>query len=161
MKFIYKIALTFSFLILVSLQLSAQSNCKDYHLKKCGGYGSPYKYSGQSRSATFERGESSSFQISAFGGFEYCVTLCSSKQLKGIYFRIIENTPQKTVLYDGSTDESGMLQKEFFIENSKKLLIEVIAPEPENGVEDTDYDRLNGCVGVVIEYHKIGKKGFN
>lgn len=161
MNKIFKIALTVSILLIVNLQLSAQKECKDYHVKKCGGYGPPYKYSGQSRSASFEVGESSSFQMSAFEGFEYCITLCSSKQLKGIHFRIIEDNAQKTVLYDGANDESGMLQKEFYIKNSKKLLIEVICPEMNKEAEDINYDRLNGCVGVIIEYHKIGKKGFN
>lgn len=160
MNTLFKISILTLLTVIGSLQISAQSKCKEYHLKKCGGYGPPYKYSGQSRSASFELGEQSSFKMSAFSGFEYCVTLCASKQLKGIYFRVVENTPQKAILYDGGSDESGMLQKEFFVEDSKKLLIEVVSPESDRSAEDMDYDRLNGCVGVIIEYHKIGQKGF-
>ncbi len=160
MNTIAKYSIILILITLGSLQISAQSKCKNYLEKKCGGYGTPYKFSGQSRSASFEVGQSSSLKMSAFAGFEYCVTLCATKQLKGIYFRITEDTPQKTVLYDGTNDESGMLQKEFFIEDSKKLLIEVISPELDKSIDEVNYERLNGCVGVIIEYHKIGQKGF-
>jgi len=154
-----KILFSLLFVVVTISLLVAQSDCKSYHTKKCDGYGDPYKYSGQSKSASFDLGETSSFKMSAFGGFEYSVSLCAERQLEGIYFRILEDTPEKTVLYDGQGDE--MLDEQFFIEDSKKLIVEVVVPKSETPVEELDYEDTNGCVGVVIEYRKVGKGGFD
>lgn len=144
-------------ILLLCLGAFSQSSCKNYHVKKCGGYGPPFKYSGQSKSAMFEVGETSSLKMSTFGGFEYSVSICAEKQLKGIYFRIKESNDN--VLYDSQSD--GMLDKQFYIEDSKILLIEVIIPESKKPKEKLDYEDLVGCVGVIIEYRKVGKKGFD
>lgn len=145
--------------ILLTLSIGAfsQSSCKNYHVKKCGGYGPPYKYSGQSRSAIFEVGETSSFKMSTFGGFEYSVNICADRQLKDIYFKIKESA--SSVLYDSQND--GMLDKQFYVEDSKILIIEVTVPEGKKAKEELEYNDLVGCVGVIIEYRKVGKKGFD
>jgi len=147
-------------MVLFTNQLSAQSDCKDY-VGTCNGFGSPYKYSGQSKSATMEKGQTSSFKLVTYSNYEYSVSLCSEKQLKGIYFKIYEDTPQKTLLYDGQSENDGMNWKQFFIEKSKMLIVEVTIPPSDKPVEEQEYDDTFGCVAVVIEYYKSSKRGFD
>jgi hypothetical protein len=155
LKYFYGIALV----LMTMGYANAQSGCK--HIKEhCDGYGDPYKYSGQSKSGTFELGQTSSFKISTYGGFEYSVSLCAEKQLKGTYFRILENSMDGAVLYDGQTEDDEMNWEQFYVEDSKPLYIEVVVPEADNK-EELDYDETFGCVAVIIEYYKVGKKGFN
>ncbi len=138
----------------------AQSGCNDMK-EKCDGYGEPYKYSGQSKSGTFELGQTSAFKMSTFSGFEYSVSLCADKQLKGIFFRLREDTKDGAILYDGQSEGDEMNWKQFYIEDSKTLYVEVVVPEAEEAVEELEYSETIGCVAVIIEYFKVGKKGFD
>lgn len=149
-------------IVLVNLTVSmasAQSDCKNFK-DICDGSGDPYKYSGQSKSGTFELGQTASFKISAFGGYEYSIALCAEKQLKGIYFRIKENSADGEVLYDGQEEGDKMNLKQFYLEDSKPLVIEVVVPESDKPIEELDYSETIGCVSVIVEYYKVGKKGF-
>lgn len=157
---LYSISLIVFILTISSNHLMAQSDCNNFHTQFCDGYGDPYKYSGQSKSATMELGETSGFKMTTYGGFEYCVSLCADKQLKGAYFKIKDNNSGE-VLYDGQAEGDEMAQKQFFIEDSKQLIIEVNIPASPEPKENLTYDELVGCVGVIIEYNKTGKKGFN
>ncbi len=155
-KLTYRILFILSFVFLITNSLSAQSGCEKLK-DRCDGYGEPYKYSGQSKSGTFELGQTSEFKMTTFGGFEYSVSLCAAKQLKGAFFRIKDNG---AVLYDGQAEGDKMNWKQFYIEDSKSLIIEVVIPENKNSEDELDYDDTIGCIAVIIEYHKIGKKGF-
>jgi hypothetical protein len=149
--------------ILISIFLtnaSAQQGCTDYK-DQCVGAGDPYKYSGQSKSGTFELGQSSSFKISSYGGYEYSISLCADKQLKGTFFRIKENSIDGAVLYDGQAEGDEMNQKQFYMEDSKPLVIEVVVPDGDKPKEQLEYSETVGCVAVIVEYYKVGKKGFN
>lgn len=155
LKYFYSISI-----VLMTIGFTnAQSGCKNIK-ERCDGFGEPYKYSGQSKSGTFELGQTSSFKMTTFGGFEYSVSLCAEKQLKGIFFRIRENSIDGAVLYDGQAEGDEMNWKQFYIEDSKPLYIEVVVPQAEN-YEELDYDETVGCVAIIIEYYKVGKKGFN
>jgi len=152
-----KLIFSISIVLLTISLATAQSGCKKMK-DKCEGYGEPYKYSGQSKSGTFELGQNASFKMTTYGGFEYSVSLCAEKQLDGIFFRIKESSGG-AVLYDGQGDE--MNWKQFYIEDSKQLLIEVVVPEGDTSEGKIDYEDTIGCVAVIIEYYKVGKKGFN
>jgi hypothetical protein len=103
-----------SFAILFFVVFNAYSQgCKNYHLKTCEGCGDPFKYSGQSKSAMMEKGQTSTFHIVVYEGFEYCVQISAAKNLKGISFRILEDNPAKTVLYDSSVEGNSYLEKDF------------------------------------------------
>ena len=156
-KLIYKTLFAVSFVFGIISFVSAQSGCKNMN-SKCDGYGEPYKYSGQSKSGTFELGQTSKFKMTTYGGFEYSVSLCAEKQLKGIFFRIKD---QGNILYDGQTEGDEMNWKQFYVEDSKSLIIEVVVPEGDESKGEIDYDDTFGCVAVIIEYYKVGKKGFN
>ena len=151
--------LSSSIIILAISFISYGQNCDDYKWKKCDGYGPPYKYSGQSKSAFFEKGQKSNIHINVYGGFEYSIRICADKNLKGLYFRIREDDFTKKILYDSSTENVDYLEKQFYVENTKKLIIEVIAPESDDP-ENEKYEDRTGCVGVLIEYYKAPRRGF-
>jgi len=146
--------------LLFSFNLQGQQICKDYQLKKCGGYGPPFKYSGQSKNAMMEKGQTSSFYLVTYGGFEYSVTLCADKSLDGIFFRIREDNPQKTIMYDSSTDPENMMTQQFQIDKSKRLIVEITVPESDKPATEEKYEDRSGCVGIVVEYNKAPAKGF-
>jgi len=88
------------------------------------------------------------------------MSLCAEKQLKGTFFRIRENSIDGELLYDGQAEGDNMNQKLFFIEDSKPLVIEVVVPEGDKPKQELEYSETIGCVSVIIEYYKVGKKGF-
>ncbi len=135
-----------------------QKSCYDYE-NKCDGYGPPFKYSGQSKSTVFKKGQTSSFYLVTYGGYEYSVSICQDRNLKGIFFKIREDNPQKTILYDSSVEEDDMLWKQFYVKKSKRLIIEVTVPESED--ENERYKKSVGCVAVVVEYLHSSDKGFD
>jgi hypothetical protein len=156
-KLVYRLLIIAGFILNIFNVATAQE-CKDMK-HKCEGYGSPYKYSGQSKGGTFELGQVSQFKMVTFAGFKYSVSLCAEKQLDGIFFRIKEDSENGKVLYDGQKDDDGYNWKQFYIEKSQYLIIEVVAPDKDPSKE-LDYEDTFGCVAVTIEYYKVGKKGF-
>ncbi|MCK4664591.1 MAG: hypothetical protein KAT68_17105 [Bacteroidales bacterium] len=156
----YKLVLFLFILLLFFIFPAKSQKCKDYKYKECRGYGPPYKYSQQSKSAYFEKGTKSDFYIVTYGGYEYNITICHERNLKGTYFRIRENNPTKTLLYDSSTGEEEVLDTQFYVEETKKLIIEVIVPEGDKSLDEESYKKRHGCVGVLIEYHRRPTKGF-
>jgi hypothetical protein len=139
----------------------SQKKCTKYVIKKCEAFGFDFTYSGQSKSALFELGQKSDFKLAVFKGFEYRVSLCADKNLKGIFFRIRENNAAKTIIYDSSTEAVDYLEKVFHSEKSRNLIVEVIVPESVVPVEEQDYDDRFGCVGVLIEYNRRLDSGFD
>lgn len=105
-----------------------------------------FKYSGQSKIGIFKSGESASFKINAFGGFEYNIHIKAEDKLEGVFFRI--KKPNNEILYDSK--QEGVLDKQFIMENSQMLLIEVVVPESKSGTVE------KGGIGVTLEYRKVG-----
>lgn len=156
-------AIKYLSIFILLLALSALSNaqkCKDYHFKKCYGYGDPFKYSKQSKSTLFEKGQKSDLYISVFKGFEYNITLCAAKKLGYVYFKIKESGPAQRVLYDSSIENDYVLEKQFYSTGTKKLILEISVEESELEPEEEDYENLVGCIGVLIEYQRAPKSGF-
>ncbi len=144
----------------ITVQVYGQGNCSNYVIKKCEAFGFDFKYSGQSKSAVFELGQKSDFKLVVYKGFEYRVSLCAEKNLKGLYFRIREDNSARTIIYDSSTEQVDYLEKTFYTEKSRNLIIEVIVPESTVPVESQDYKDRFGCLGVLVEYNKRPKSGF-
>lgn len=159
MNRIKTILVSFIFIITSTLSYS-QPDCDRFLKRKCSGYGDPFQFSGQTKSALFEKGQTSSFVLVTFGGYEYVVSICPHKDLEGVYFKIRENNPGKTVLYDSSLDDKEYLEKQFYIKNSKKLIVEVTVPEGELSAVEEEYEDRIGCVAVLVEYLKSPDKGF-
>ncbi len=133
---IKKIGFLFLILIITLVSVQAQNSEKDIR---------EFKYSGQSKSGILESGESASFKLNAFGGFEYKIHIIAERKLEGVYFRIKKTADE--ILYD--SQEEGVLEKLFIIEDSKMLLIEVVVPESKSGTVE------KGGVGVTINYRKV------
>jgi len=157
------ISLLLSFIIVYSFNSTvySQKKCTDYVINNCEEFGPPFKYSGQSKSALFELGQKSLFSITVYESFEYRISLCTDKNMKGILFRIREDNTNKTILYDSSVDENNYLEKMFYVKNTKNLFIEVVVPEGDIPVEEQSYKKRFGCVGVLIEYNKRKDLGFD
>ncbi len=150
------------FTIIITPTLSfSQPDCDRFLKKKCSGYGDPFKFSGQTKSALFEKGQTSSFILVVYEGYEYNVSICPHKDLEGVYFKIREKNPEKTILYDSSVEGEGYLEKQFYSKTSKKLIVEVTVPEGELAPEEEDYEDRIGCVAVLVEYLKSPPKGFD
>lgn len=147
--------------LLFAESVYSQKKCKSYAIENCGSYEKPFKYSGQSKSALFEKGQKSLFKITVYNGFEYRVSICAEKNMKEIYFRIREDNTNKNILYDSSVEEEDFLEKMFYVKNTKNLFIEVIVPEGDTPIEEQKYKKRFGCVGVLIEYNKRKSLGFD
>ncbi len=139
----------------------SQKKCTNYINNNCDNFGKPFKYSGQSKNALFEKGQKSLFKITTYNGFEYRVSLCADRYLKGIYFRIREDNTNRTILYDSSIKDDNYLDKMFYVKKTKNLIIEVIVPDGDIPVEEQSYKKRFGCVGVLIEYNKRKDLGFD
>jgi hypothetical protein len=139
----------------------AQKDCDKFMMKYCDAYGYDFKYSGQSKTTVFEPGKKSDFKLAVFKNFEYRVSICADKNLEGIYFRIREDNPSKSILYDSSTEEVDYLEKIFGVTKARNLIIEVIVPESDVPLEELSYNKRFGCVGVLIEYNRAPKTGFS
>ena len=152
-KLIYSIGIV---LLTISLA-TAQSGCKKMK-DRCEGYGEPFKYSGQSKSGTFELGQTASFKMTTYGGFEYSVSLCAEKQLKGISFMLrgIKMVTGLTLDYYFTQNRPAWIK---FIDSLNG--IEVDVPEGDTSKGKIDYEDTIGCIAVIIEYNKVGKKGFH
>lgn len=153
--------LIIALIIIVSNTTFAQIDCSKYVQKKCDLYGEPFKYSGQSKNGVFELGQSSFFKLAVYGGFEYRIAICAERNMKNIFFRIREDNTNKSIIYDSSSEIEDYLEKMFFVENSKFLLIEVIVPEGDVPKEEQEYEDCFGCVGVVVEYTRKRDVGFD
>lgn len=161
MRSLRTIILSFIILFSVFTSLFGQKTCDDYVIKNCEAYGEPFRYSGQSKTALFELGQKSHFSITAFQGFEYRVSICAEKNLKGIFFRIREDNTNRSILYDSSTEEEDYLEKMFYVKTTKNLFIEVVVPEGDTPPQEIAYRKRFGCVGVLIEYDKRKDLGFD
>lgn len=148
--------------------------CQNFHRAYCTSSGkkSLYRYNGQSRSALFENGQKSEFQIVVYKGNDYRISLCNDQSLGNLRMRIIsekripetkevvekvqnsegnlEEVPvektvyrkEQTVLYDNAQDNYAR-EITFSIETSQKLIIEITA-----GAEGESASSRGGKSGV-------------
>ncbi|MBN1952053.1 MAG: hypothetical protein JW801_12700 [Bacteroidales bacterium] len=123
-------------------------DCTDYHKYHClyGDY--TFYYSRQSKSALFKSGQTKELRITAYSGEDYYVAVCANHKFGDIRYRILEDTPERSLVYDNATDkyaESIIFSNDL----TRNLVIEVSVPEADARREDEFR-----CVGVVIEYRK-------
>jgi len=132
--------------------LSAQ-DCTDYHEFHClfGDY--TFFYSKQSKSMLMRPGQKAELKIVAYGGEDYFVSVCATKKFGKLRFKIIEDTPEKNILYDNAENnyEESVI---FSNETTKNLIIEVSVPEASSDKKAKEYR----CVGVVIMFRKTQNK---
>lgn len=133
-------------LSLVLLPFAYSQDCTGYHQYHCTYGDYTYFYSKQSKSALFAKGQSSEMKFIAYGDEEYYINICAHRKFGNIQFKIFEDSPDRTLIYDNSTD-SFSKSIEFLNEETRKLIIEVMVPD-EKGNND------KRCVGVLIQFRK-------
>lgn len=140
------------FILLSAFPLQAQ-DCTDYHQYHCPYADYTFYYSRQSKSALFERGQSSELRIVAYGGEEYYIAICANRKWKDVRFKVMEDNESRTLLYDNSDNEYA---QSVTIANdvTRNLIIEVITPEPEKPVDVGE----KRCVGVVLMFRRSDYK---
>ncbi len=140
----YVILLFFAFIFTYS---AYSQDCTDYHQFHCPYGDYTFFYSRQSKSALFKRGQSSQLKIIAYGGEDYYIAVCAHRKFGDLHFRILEDTPEKKVIYDNAKD-SYKNSIVFSNEITRNLIVEVTVPEGEGDKND------RRCVGVVVQFRK-------
>lgn len=139
----------YPFLILLSLSsIVLGQDCSEYHKYHCmyGDY--TFHISRQSKSALFKPGQTKELRITTYRGEDYYVSVCAHAKFGDIRFRILEDTPNRELIYDNASDKY-VEDIIFSNEVTRNLIIEVSVPEADSRRAD-DYR----CVGVVIQHRK-------
>ena len=125
-------------------------DCTGYHQYHCiyGDY--TFFYSRQSKSALFEKGQTSELKITVYGGEDYYIAICAHRKFGDLQFRLLEDNDARTVIYNNAEDDYNK-SVTFTNETTRNLIVEVTVPE---GSENERNERR--CVGVVIEFRKTG-----
>lgn len=141
---------TISTILLLFSTLSFSQDCTDYHQYHCLFADYTFFYSRQSKSALFRKGQTSELHIVAYSGEEYYVAICAHRKFGDVQFRILEDSQEKTVIYDNADDnysESVIFSNDI----TRNLIVEVTVPEGDG--KNMNERR---CVGVVIQFRKKG-----
>jgi hypothetical protein len=133
-------------LLMFALQTNAQ-DCNDYHEFNCTFADWTYFYSRQSKSALFQKGQTSELRFIAYGGEDYFVSVCTHRKFAPLHFKIYEDNETRDMLYDNSSEEY-INTVSFSNNRTRKLIIEVSVPKQG---EETLEKR---CVGVLIQFKK-------
>lgn len=137
----------FAVFLLTFISVNNAQDCTGFHQYHCTYGDYTYFYSKQSKSALFARGQTSEMKFIVYGGEEYYINICAHRKFGDIQFKIFEDTPERTLIYDNSTDDYSKTV-EFVNEVTRKLIIEVTVPD-EKGSND------KRCVGVLIQFRKL------
>ena len=138
--------------------LSFAQDCYHYHSAKCKFQTDErFKYSGQSRSGKFMKGQTSGFSIVVYAERDYSFTICYPKRLKNVEFKITEEGEDQRVLYNNSSDDFATV-KVLSFETTKKLRIDITVQGEEKEKEKAHMKAY--CVGVLIEYMRTPSDGF-
>ena len=144
------ILITILSLFLVSI--TQGQDCTDYHKYQCEYADYTFFYSRQSKSMLSQRGQTSQIHMIAYGGEDYYVAVCAHRKFGDLHFKIYEDNPSHTLIYDNATDNyaNSII---FSNQVTRNLLIDVTVPEG-SGKENME----RRCVGVVIEFRKQDMK---
>lgn len=180
MKHINKLIIIAVVIILPSISLGQY--CNHFHKKYCSpSEDDMFKLNGQSKSALFNKGQTSELSILVYQKMDYRISLCMDQNLGSqIGFKIyemkrvnVESTDgekstkgverQRELLYDNSEDNYAH-EIEFTVEKSRRLVVEITIPNDGDGsgkkksklLKSTDM----GCVGILVEHMTTPKTGF-
>jgi hypothetical protein len=143
MKKLFILALLICSEIIISNIIYA-NDCNNT-FKKCKNPDKTYRISPSSRSIKMRKGKKTRITLNAYAGKKYYFSTYSKGKVGVLQFRIL-NTSNNKILYDNATE--GLIDYKFFkVENTQKLLIEVMAP---NWRSNNTFE----CVGVKIAYKK-------
>jgi hypothetical protein len=136
--------------LLLFLFTGKAQDCTEFHQFQCTYADYTYFYSQQSKSMLMAHGETKELNIIVYAGEEYYVTVCAHEKLGRVNFRILEDNPSRTVIYDNSMDNFSP-SIIFANERTRKLIIQVIVPPGKSN------DKEKRCLGVLLEFKKTKK----
>ncbi|MBN2485351.1 MAG: hypothetical protein JXB34_05215 [Bacteroidales bacterium] len=122
-------------------------DCTDYHQYHCTYADYTYFYSQQSKSLLLPPGQKSEMNIIVYAGEEYYIALCAHQKLGNVQFRILEDSPKRTEIYDNAKDNYSP-SISFANQRTRKLIIEITTPSGKPG------DKNKYCAGVLVEFKK-------
>lgn len=132
--------------VLLALSFDAEAQaCADFHTRSCPLPDFSYYYDQQSASFALKVGEKAEVNIVVFEKNDYYISICYHRRFDKVNLRILDDNPQKSVLYDNAA-ESYTDSVKFTNNETKKLILEVSVPEELNNKSDT----RQRCVGVLI-----------
>lgn len=128
-------------------------DCTGFHQYHCIYSDYTFFYSRQSKSALFSKGQSSEMSFVTYAGEEYYINVCAHRKFGDIQYKIMTDNDERTLIYDNATDNFSPTIV-FQNQVTRNLIIEIIVPD-----EKGNMDRR--CVGVLIQFKKIGEEGKN
>lgn len=152
----------FLFLVLTFVMFGntgySQTCQKYYKSKDCSEFDrNDFYLMEQSRSAVFEIGTSSQFEIALNGGRDYIISCCTDREYYPLNFIILSKDGGE-VIYDNMHDEY-LNSIGFTIDNTQNVILKItILAE---GFKPSDFYDNRACVGVSIQFRKTPKIGFN
>ncbi|ASB49608.1 hypothetical protein [Alkalitalea saponilacus] len=138
-KYIIPLILIFSGFATIDAQF-----CRNYEQQHCSEPPADFVNGSVSRAFTLGKDHVVRFNQILYGGRTYFLSVCGEKKLGNIEFRLLADDEAGTVLYSNSSN--GFIGEQTFqIENSIKLVIEILAPD--YSVADN-----HRCAGLKIYY---------
>jgi hypothetical protein len=119
--------------------------CTDFHLAFCPIPDFSFYYDQQSTSIALGVGESAEVKIIVYENTDYYISVCKHRKFNTAGLKIFEDTEEREVLFDNSTN-AYIDSVKFHNKATRKLILEVSIPEDKNDRSD-DKKR---CAGVMI-----------
>lgn len=163
--------LVFTLALLLSINLESQ--CPDSRSFCLSGSRNGWLFNNQSKSATFEKGETYEMSFIAYKGISYRLAVCTDlrDESEDIEFEIYESksvakkidgrvryVKEYVTLYSNNEDQMEQIFT-FSSDKTRKLFLRMKVPTGES--KDKDNNQLDLlCVGVLLEHQKTPKTGF-
>lgn len=138
-----KIAL--SFLLVALANASNAQDCADFHSRFCPIPDMSYYYDQQSSSFPLKDNDTIEVRVIVFEKTDYYVSLCTQKRSRKIHLRILEDTPERKLIYDNEK-ENYIDYVTFSNDMTRKLIFEVaIQLDKKNKLDLKAY-----CAGLLV-----------
>lgn len=133
--------------ILVTVNFSANAQCKGFAKKICKLELIPYIHDGNYHAAILNEGEEAELYKTFYDGQQYRIAVCGSDAFPNIEFKVVD--ANKNVLYDNKDHNMSKIW-DFKLESSQQLKIIVKVPVANPNKPQTDI--LSGCVAIMFGF---------
>jgi hypothetical protein len=135
------------FLSFLTVNFSANAQCKSFAKKICKLELIPYIHDGNYHAAVMTEGEEAELYKTFYEGQQYRIAICGSDVFPNVEFRVID--ADKKVLYNNK--DHGMSKIwDFKLESSQQLKIIVKVPATSESKSETEI--LSGCVAIMFGF---------
>ena len=131
--------------MIVTMQFSAEAQCKMFTQKKCFGTLQTYTNNGSYNGAVMFEGEEATLTQTFYEGQDYRLVLCTQEVIsEAAYFEISDYA--NNMIY--SSKDAGTNVFDFSVESTQSLKMRIVVP---NIGKDKNL-KQNGCVSVVVGF---------